>query len=206
VQPFASVAPRVNVNGPDAVGVPPSTPAADSDIPPGSPPAVRVHVIGAVPPVWVNVTGAYGTLFVPPGTVAELTVIVAHVAVVNGTTTSAAMASGGSTVSASVTWLATTRSVHAVLTGRSVDGARVNVVAGLAVRFVSGTGVPAGHASTNAPAPAFTGSLNVTVRLASTATPVAFAAGVVLETVGAASTRTAGAAPPPEKGMPFTDR
>ena len=86
----------------------------------------------------------------------------------------------------------------------------MNVVAGLAVRFVSVTGVPAGHSSTNAPAPAFTGSLNVTVRLASTATPVAFAAGVVAVTDGAVSpspvTGTAGAAPPPENGTPFTDR
>ena len=146
----------------------------------------------------------------PPGTVAGLTVIVAHAEVVNGTTTSAAMASGGSVASTSVTWLATMRSVQAVLMGRSVAGSSVNVVAGLAVRVVSVTGVPVGHCSTNAPAPAFTGSLNVTVRLASTATPVAFAAGVVVVTDGAASTSpvigTAGAAPPPENGTPFTDR
>ena len=51
------------------------------------------------------------------------------------------MASGGSIVSASVIWLATMRSVQAVLTGRSVAGSSVNVVAGLAVRFVSVTGV-----------------------------------------------------------------
>ena len=72
--------------------MPDSTPAAESDIPPGSVPAVRLHAIGAVPPVCVNVTGPYGRLTVPPGTVAGLTVIVAHADVVNGTTTSAAMA------------------------------------------------------------------------------------------------------------------
>ena len=80
----------------------------------------------------------------PPGTVAGLTVIVAHAEVVNGTTTSAAMASGGSVVSTSVTWLATMRSVQAVLMGRSVAGSSVNVVAGLTVRVVSVTGVPVG--------------------------------------------------------------
>ena len=58
VQAFASVAVTVNVKGPDAVGVPPSTPAAESVIPLGSAPAVRLHVTGAVPPVCVNVTGA----------------------------------------------------------------------------------------------------------------------------------------------------
>ncbi len=62
------------------------------------------------------------------------------------------------------------------------------------------------------PAPAFTGSLKVTVRFASMAIPVALAAGVVLVTEGAASTGPAagtgmaGAAPPPENGTPFTDR
>ena len=74
-----------------------------------------------------------------------------------------------------------------MLTGRSVAGSSVNVVAGLAVRVVSVTGVTAGQSSVNAPAAALTGSLNVTVRLASTATPVAFAAGVVAVTDGAAS-------------------
>ena len=54
VQLFASVAVTVNVNGPDAVGVPASTPAAESVIPPGRAPAVRLHVTGAVPPVCVK--------------------------------------------------------------------------------------------------------------------------------------------------------
>jgi hypothetical protein len=104
------------------------------------------------------------------------------------------------------------RSVHAVLAGRSGTGSSVKVVAGLAVRLTSAIGVPAGHSSTNAPAPAFTGLLKVTVRFASMAIPVALAAGVVLVTDGAVSTGPAGgtgmagAAPPPEKARPLTVR
>ena len=58
VQLLASVTVAVKVNDPDAVGVPASTPAAESDIPPGSVPADRLHDTGAVPPVCVKVTGA----------------------------------------------------------------------------------------------------------------------------------------------------
>ena len=58
MQLLASVTVAVKVNDPEAVGVPASTPAADSDIPPGSAPAVRFHETGAVPPVCVKVTGA----------------------------------------------------------------------------------------------------------------------------------------------------
>ena len=212
VQLLASVAVTVKLKGPDAVGVPSSTPAAESVSPAGSAPAVRLHVTGAVPPVCVKLTGPYATLIVPPGTTIGLTVIVAHAAVVNGTVTSAAGVSGGSSVSTSVIWLATMRSVHAVLRGRSTDGSSVKVVAGLGVRLVSAIGVPVGHSSTNAPAPTVTGSLKVTVRFASMAMPVAFAAGVVLMTDGAVSPGAAagigiaGAAPPPENGTPFTER
>ena len=63
----------------------------------------------------------------------------------------------------------------------------MNVVAGDAVTIVKGIAVPDGHSSTNAPAPAVTASLNVTVRSASTATPVALLAGTVLSTLGASS-------------------
>ena len=58
VQAFTSVAVTVNVNGPAAVGVPASSPAAESVIPLGNAPAVTLHVTGAVPPVCVNWTGA----------------------------------------------------------------------------------------------------------------------------------------------------
>ncbi len=53
--------------------------------------------------------------------------------------------------------------------------------------IVSGIAVPDGHSSTNAPTPVVTASLNVTVRSASTAMPVAPLTGVVAVTRGGSS-------------------
>jgi hypothetical protein len=51
VHPLSSVAVIVNVNGPAALGVPPSVPDPDSVSPAGSVPEVTANVYGEVPPV-----------------------------------------------------------------------------------------------------------------------------------------------------------
>src|SRR5205085_6960736 len=96
------------------------------------------------------------------------------------------MLSGGSTVSVSLIWLATTLTVQTVPAGRVADGVRVNVVAGDEV-CEKLSGVPVGHAVVNALLVAVTDSLKAMSMVVSRATSVAPSAGDVLLTVGAVS-------------------
>src|SRR5262245_132429 len=108
-------------------------------------------------------------------------------AVLNEKTKSPAIWSGGSSPSVSEISAAATVSVHVVLKGSEVTGWSVNAAAGDAV-CVKICGDPAGHWSENAPAFALTLSLKLTTISASIATLAAPLAGVVVTTVGAAST------------------
>src|SRR5262245_5451914 len=89
--------------------------------------------------------------------------------VVNEKSKSAAMVSGGSTVSTSLTWFATTMTEQSVPSGRSASGFSVIDEPGEPLS-VNAVGVPVGHASVNAPAEAVTGSLKVTMMFVFTAT------------------------------------
>src|SRR4051812_32234935 len=85
-----------------------------------------------------------------------------------------------------------TPATHVVPLGSGADGVSVKVVAGEAVGSAGDTEkvrpVPAGQARLKAPEVALTGSLNVMAIAWLTSTFGAFAAGVVLLTVGALST------------------
>ena len=188
MQAFASVAVTVKANGPDAVGVPDSTPVAlSSSSPAGSVPVVTLHAIGVRPaglreghrPIGQRHRAARdrgrrdGDGGAGRGRERDRRIRRRRI---------------GRIVRVGVRDLGSRRRSACSSTpaaGRS-SGSSVKVVAGDAVRFVSVTAV-APHVSVKAPAPALTGSLNVTLRLASTATFVAPVAGVVAVTVGAAS-------------------
>ena len=103
----------------------------------------------------------------------------------------AAMASGGSFASSSVTPLAVTLITQLVLAGRSLAGS-ITTLGTLSARALLATGVPAGHSTLTAPAATSTFSLKLTVIFVSTATFVAASAGVVPVTVGALSPTTIG--------------
>ena len=102
------------------------------------------------------------------------------------TTASASMAFGGSSVSWSVTWAASTVTVHDSSDSKSSVGSRENAVgppvttAACEPDFVQ---LMVNHGSTTS-----TGSENVTETLASKATSAVSFAGVVAATVGATST------------------
>src|SRR5215207_3997756 len=97
------------------------------------------------------------------------------------------MRSGGSTVSASLIPLARTVMVQVVAPGRLAVGSRVIVEVPEPLTLKSWRFPDVGHSIVNEPVVAFTGSLNVTVMLSLGFTSVASLAGLVLETVGAAS-------------------
>src|SRR5918912_1317475 len=98
----------------------------------------------------------------------------------------AARPSGGSPVSTSLIPLARTVTVHVVAPGRSTVGSSVMVEVPEPLTLKA-CAEPLGHSSVNELALAFTGSLKVIVMLLLAFTPVAAFAGLVLETVGAAS-------------------
>ena len=97
---------------------------------------------------------------------------------------SPAMLSGGSTSSVSVTASASTVTVHVSLRWRSLCGSSANVVEGPLGVTVSATVPLVVHVSVKAPAPASTGSLNVTVMFVFVGTSVAPLGGVVAATKG----------------------
>ena len=72
----------VNVNGPDAVGVPARTPPVDNVSPAGNAPDEMLYAYGAVPPDATIVWVAYGLFCRPSGTEAGLTVIVGTIVIV----------------------------------------------------------------------------------------------------------------------------
>jgi hypothetical protein len=90
----------------------------------------------------------------------------------------------------SATCDATTVTVQVVPAGSGEAGVSVNVLAlpGRLGDTVSGSGVPVGHSSLNAPVLTPTALLNVTDGVALASTLVAPFAGVVLDTVGGVST------------------
>jgi hypothetical protein len=90
---------------------------------------------------------------------------------------------------ASVTWLATTVTVHVVLTGRGALGVKVKVVAfpGGAGAMVKASGVPVGHSSVNAVPVTITALLKVTETVLLGDTSVAPLVGLVEATVGGVS-------------------
>jgi hypothetical protein len=90
--------------------------------------------------------------------------------------------------STSVTWLATTVTVQTAPPGRFAVGRNTKLAAGEAGVTVKAIGVPTGHASVNAVPVTFTASLKFTVTVLGVATFVAPFAGVVLLTLGGAST------------------
>src|SRR5262245_32722091 len=108
------------------------------------------------------------------------------------------MLSGGSSVSWSVTWVATTVTVHNSLDAKSASGSRVNVVG---PPLTAALWVPLAHEIVNQLPVAFTGSLKLSVMLALRAIPTAPFAGVVLETVGAWSALLRGSGEPTSKSV-----
>ena len=102
------------------------------------------------------------------------------------TLASPAIASGGSSVSASSTDAPRTVSVQRSPRGRDAPGARAKVVWS-AEDAVTAIALPSVHASAKASAPAVTGSEKVTASEPSGATPPSPFAGSVLATAGAAS-------------------
>ena len=96
-------------------------------------------------------------------------------AIVNDQTWSAAMSSGGSLASWSLTPAAAIVTVHVSLTGRFAVGLSVNVVGPPLAS--AATGPPAAHVIVNHVPLTLTGSENVRVMFASTATSVAPAPG-----------------------------
>src|SRR5688572_5216168 len=98
----------------------------------------------------------------------------------------AAMLSGGSLVSSSVTPLAVTLITHVVLNGRSLAGSMTTLET-LSATALLATTVLAGHSTVIAPATTSTASLKLTVILVLTATFVAPFVGEVLDTLGAIS-------------------
>src|SRR5215208_2512369 len=97
------------------------------------------------------------------------------------------MLSGGSTESTSLIWAATALTVQVVPSGRSAVGSSVIVAPGepLTEKLCA---LLVGHSRVNALPPAVTGSLKLRTMLASTAAWSAASVGLVLVTVGAAST------------------
>ena len=100
---------------------------------------------------------------------------------------SAAMLSGGSTSSTSEIAVDSTVTVHVSFCCRSLWGSRTNVVDGPSGVTVSGTSPLVVQSSANAPDPAVTGSLKVTVTFELGGTSVAPLGGVVAATNGAES-------------------
>src|SRR5688500_1424702 len=98
------------------------------------------------------------------------------------------MVSGGSSLSWSATWLATTVTVHSSPSTKSLSGLSVKLVGPPLTVAVCAPLVA--QAIVNQLPVAFTGSLKVMSIFASSATPVALLAGVVLATVGALSVGT----------------
>ena len=74
MQSTLSSALTVNTAAPATVGVPVSSPAADSDSPAGSAPALTTNVCGPTPPTAVSVC-AYGTFSCASGSVAGASVM-----------------------------------------------------------------------------------------------------------------------------------
>ncbi len=109
----------------------------------------------------------------------------------------AAIASGGSLVSWSVTFAATTVTVQVSFATKSVSGSSVNVCGPPVTAALCEPLVP--HESVNHEPVTSTFSLKVTDTFAVTETSVAPAAGVVLVTVGAASPDVRVWAPSPSK-------
>src|SRR2546423_578926 len=96
------------------------------------------------------------------------------------------MLSGGSTVSTSLIWFAITVTVQTVPFGRSAFGSSVIGERGEPLTL-NACALPVGHSSVNELLVAVTGSLKVTSMFAVFATSIAPSAGLVLETLGAAS-------------------
>jgi hypothetical protein len=103
-------------------------------------------------------------IVVPVGTfvapfVGTVEVTVGAVTVVNENEKSAAIVSGGSTLSTSCTFVAATFTLHVVPEGRLLFGVNVNVVG--PPLWLNAFGVPLGHSSEIAPESSVTGSENV---------------------------------------------
>ena len=94
--------------------------------------------------------------------------------------------SGGSALSASWIWAATTVTVQTVVCGSALFGVNVYDDAGEELRLYA-TGVPLGHSSLNELVVALTGSLKLTVMLEPALTAVAPSTGLVDVTVGGVS-------------------
>src|SRR5436305_8175444 len=90
--------------------------------------------------------------------------------------------------STSLTWFATTVTLHVIPAGRLEVGVSTKLEAGEAGDTVNATGVPVGHSSLNAVPVTFTGSLKLIVTVVLGDTLVAPLVGTVEVTVGAAST------------------